>query len=50
MSIILCLEFEGVDCNGARADEIVDIITADCKQMQIDFGASDCYVMDADDE
>ena len=38
MSIILCLEFEGVDCNGARADEIVD------------FGASDCYVMDADDE
>ena len=49
MRIILCLEWEGVDCNGDRGTDLVNIITADCERIKADYQASDCYVMEADD-
>ena len=49
MRIILCLEFEGVDCNGDRGTDLVNILTEDCERIKEDYQASDCYVMEADD-
>jgi hypothetical protein len=49
MRIIVCFEYEGIDCNSDFGTELLDIITSDLERMQNDFEASDCYVMEADD-
>ena len=50
MRITLCLEFDGVDSDGQVADEIVDQVTTACKDLQARFGATSCWVDDAQDE
>ena len=50
MRITLCLEFDGVDSNSERADEIVDQVTSACKDLQGRFSATSCWVDDAQDE
>ena len=47
MRIILCLEWEGVDCDSEQADEIVDLITSACAEIKTDFGATHVWVDDA---
>jgi hypothetical protein len=50
MKVIICLEFNGVDANSDKADAIVDSITQSCSGMQLDFGASSCWVDDASND
>lgn len=49
MRVIICLEFDGVDCNSDKADPIIEAITMDCETMQVGFNASSCYIMNCDD-
>ena len=50
MKVIVAFEFEGVDPNGEKADEIVAEITEACEHMRIAFDANACYVDDATKE
>jgi len=47
MRVIICVEFDGIDPDSEKADEIVNEITESCEHMQIGFNASGCFVMDA---
>ena len=47
MRVIVCIEFEGVECNSEKADAIVESITESCEHMQVGFNATTCYVDDA---
>ena len=47
MRVMICLEFEGVDCNSEQADAIIESINADCETMQVAFDATSCWVDDA---
>jgi hypothetical protein len=47
MKVMICLEFDGVDCNSEKADAIVESITQACEGMQKTWGASGCWVEDA---
>lgn len=44
MRVIVCIEFEGVECNSENADAIVESITESCEHMQVGFDATNCYV------
>jgi hypothetical protein len=47
MRVMICLEFDGVDCNSEKADAIVEAITESCETMQVGFNASSCWVDNA---
>jgi len=49
MRVIICLEFNDIECNSDKGDMIIQSITQDCETMQVGFDASSCYIMDADD-
>ena len=47
MIVYVAFEFEEVEPNSKRADEIVREITESCETMQIGFDASGCWVDNA---
>ena len=46
MKVIVVFEFEDVEVNSPRADEIVQDITDECYRMKVAFDANACYVED----
>ena len=49
MRVHVCFIFNEVECNSDEADSIIENMTDECETMRDAFGASDCYIMDADD-
>ena len=49
MIILVAFEFEGVDANSERADQIINEISEECETMGIAFDADNCYVDDCVD-
>ena len=50
MRVIICLEFDGVDCDSEKADGIIESINEECETMQVAFDATSCWVNDAFNE
>lgn len=46
MKVIVVFEFEDIEVNSPRADEILQDISSECYRMQVAFDADDCYVDD----
>ena len=47
MKVSVIFEFEEVDPDSEKADQIVEEIGKSCETMKIGFGADDCYIDDA---
>ena len=47
MIVYVAFEFDGVEADSERADEIVEMLTASCDAMQEGFEASGCWVDNA---
>jgi hypothetical protein len=47
MKVLVAFEFEGVDPNSEEADEIVEFMTDECEHLQDKFGATACWVDNA---
>ena len=47
MRVMICLEFDGVDCNSEEADAIIEALEKDGERMVHFHGASSCWVDDA---
>jgi hypothetical protein len=46
MKVLVAFEFEGLDPNCERADQIINEISESCETMGIAFDANSCYVDD----
>lgn len=49
MKVLVAFEFDGLDPDSEKADQIVDEIGKACEKMGIAFDASSCYVDDCND-
>jgi hypothetical protein len=47
MRVMICLEFDGVDCDSEEADAIIEAIEEDGERMVLFHGASTHWVDDA---
>jgi hypothetical protein len=47
MIVYVAFEFTGVDPNSVQADEIVDMITEECDDLQCKFNATACWLDNA---
>jgi hypothetical protein len=47
MQVIVIFEFNGLDPNSERADQIIDEISKSCETMRKDFDADACFIDDA---
>jgi hypothetical protein len=46
MRVIVVFEFEGVDPNSEKADQIIEEMTEECETMGIAFDATNCWIDD----
>lgn len=47
MRVIVVFEFEGVEPNSSKADQIIEEMTEECETMGIAFDANNCWIDDA---
>jgi len=50
MRVIVVFEFNGLDPNSEKADQIVDEIGKSCETMQKNFGADTCFIDDTESD